>query len=187
MKTRRNVTKFLLWSTPVLGLFLSLDQAWAGPAVFDSRNVCTTINCSATIINGSYETNPSNNVNPFTLQVFSSGGECVRLAVTSQGTDLETVLVSPSGAVWKDDDGGGSLLPLVKANTDVRGWYTLQIARFNGTPANADFTLSYGRYPLGNINCSAPTTPVTTFSQQSLIKPSNQSIGNPPPAGPNSR
>lgn len=187
MKNALKNTKILLWAAPIFGLFLSLDQAWAGPVVFDSSNNCATINCGATVIGGSYETNPNNNVDPFILQVFSTGRECVRLAVTSQGTDLETVLVSPSGAIWKDDDGGGALRPLIKANTDVRGWYTVQIARFNGTPANADFTLNYGRYPLGNVNCSAPTTPLTSFSQQSLIKPSSESIGTPPPQGPNSR
>jgi len=186
MKKIARTTKILLWSTPILGL-VSLNPAWAGPAVFDSSNTCTTLNCSASIINGTYVTSSNNNVDPFILQVFSTGSECVRLAVTSQGTDLEAVLVSPSGAVWKDDDGGGSLRPLIKANTDVRGWYTLQIARYNGTAANADFTLNYGRYPSGNVNCSAPTTPLTAFSQQSIIKPSTESSGTPPRDGPNSR
>lgn len=41
MKRHQDVTKILLLSTPILGLILSLEQAWADPAVFDSCIVCT--------------------------------------------------------------------------------------------------------------------------------------------------
>jgi hypothetical protein len=181
------VLKAALFATPALGLFLSPYKALAGSVVFDSQNTCTTINCLPTAINGSYETNANGNVDPFVLQIFSSGNECVRLDVISQGTDLETTLISPNGAIWKNDDRNGALdrRPLVKAITNVRGWYTLQISNFAGSSANADFTLLYGRYPSTNINCSPPTTPTTTSAPTS--KPGGSAPVTSPPGGPNSR
>ena len=49
------------------------------------------------------------NSQPFTLQVFSTGNECVRLDVLTQGTDLEIALVGPDGTLWRNDDRPASL------------------------------------------------------------------------------
>lgn len=80
----------------------------------------------------------------------------MRVEVTQQVSDLEIVLVSPRGTFWRDDDGGVGLNPLVKANTPVRGWYTLPISSFNAAGSTGNFTAKYGRYNSGNPNCNAP-------------------------------
>jgi hypothetical protein len=136
----------------VFALTLSTPGAWAGSKVFTS---------SSTTISGSVETNANGNVDPFVVQVFSTGGECVRLAVDSQGADLEMTLVSPSGLLWQDDDSNGGLRPLIKAITDARGWYVLILSHFSGASTNADFSLSYGRFVSTSAQCSPPTSPHT--------------------------
>jgi hypothetical protein len=75
------------------------------------------------------ETNASQNRDPFVAQVFTSGAECLRIAVVSQGQDLEATLISPTGRIWQDDDSGGSNRPLIRAITDVRGWYPLTLSQ----------------------------------------------------------
>lgn len=169
---RYTFSKFVL-SVFVLGAMVIVPaMAWAGSQVFDSQNTCTAANCSSMTINGTYQFDAFNNANPFTLQVFSSGGECLRINMSSQGTDLESVLVSPSGLTWRDDDGGAGVLPLIRANTDVRGWYNLSISRFNGGGPQADFTVNIGRYNSGNPNCAGATVPFFE-SQSELQKPDN--------------
>ena len=47
---------------------------------------------------------------PWVIQVASDPGQCVRLEMTKvlgSGLNLEMVVVSPSGVVYRDDDGGG--------------------------------------------------------------------------------
>lgn len=136
----------------VVGLALTGSGAWAGPKLFTSQG-------GFTFLNGSVETNSNGNVDPFTLQIFSSGNECLRLAVTSQGADLEMTLVAPSGRVWQDDDSNGALRPLIKAITTTRGWYPVILSRYNGAATNADFTLSYGRFASTSAQCAGPTAP----------------------------
>lgn len=85
---------------------------------------------------------------PFTAQLYSSGGECLRLDVTAQVADLEITLVSPSGAVWRNDNrgvGANPTLPLLKAITDVDGWYTVHVSQTNGGVGNGLLPLRYGR------------------------------------------
>ena len=77
----------------------------------------------------------------------------------------------PNGSVYRDDDGGGSLRPLVKiASTPNSGWYTVQVAHYLGAPTNANFTLKYGRYNAGNINCSGGTVPVSSGIEPGAYK-----------------
>jgi hypothetical protein len=169
----------------LLGLFASPSRVLAGSQIFDDRDTCTGINCNSDSINGTYLL-ASTNSQPFILQVYSSGNECVRLDVTSQGTDLEMVLVSPNGTVWRNDDRAGSLLPLIKANTFGQGWYTLQVAHFNafGGPSS-NFNLRYGRYNSGNPNCSGATVPLPGSGPE--VKPSVDEEGVSPSDGPSSR
>lgn len=146
-----------------LGLLLGgTAPAWAGTQLYDTRDTSTGINSNSQSFQAIYERNSTNTQPiPFAAQVYSTGGECVRLEVTDQGgQDLETVLVSPTGVVWRDDDGASNNRPLVKANTDVDGWYTVHVSSFNGGPGAAIFQLRYGRYNNGNPNCSSPTTPL---------------------------
>jgi hypothetical protein len=135
---------------------------WAGPLVFDpSVSNCTGINCSSTTYNGSTILDQFNSANPFILQVFAPDANlCLRIAVSAQTGNTEIVLVSPTGQVWRNDNrGAGDTRPLVKAITDVAGWYTLQVSHSAGS-GDVDFTLNYGVYTPGtNPNCSSPTTP----------------------------
>lgn len=145
-----------------LGVSLFSNEAKAGSEIYDStQSTCSTTNCSTVQFDGVVNRNNVNQSIPFIIPIYSSGNECVRLDITRQTTDLEAVLVSPSGRVWSNDDRPGSNNPLIKANTDVNGWYTLQLYYYNGEGplASNSFTLAYGRYNIGNsTNCSSPTT-----------------------------
>lgn len=134
-----------------LGLALPAQKSWAGAKIFDFSG-----NTTATRFNGTVETNATNNRDPFVAQIFTSGSECLRIAVVSQGTDLEATLVSPSGRVWQDDDSNGSLRPRISAITDVRGWYPLVLYHWAGSSVNADFTLDITRLSSGSC---FPATP----------------------------
>jgi hypothetical protein len=146
----------------LIALFLIPVTAFAGSLVFDPFdpfNDCTGINCASTIINGTYHADAAGDADPFILQVYSGGNECVRLDVIAATRDLEMVLISPTGTIWRNNDRNASNpRPLIKAITDVNGWYTLQVSQFNGANVTADFTLKYGRHNPGNPNCS-PETP----------------------------
>lgn len=155
--------KLGLFSLGALALGVSLgtsSQVWAGAGVTDTPDSCTGINCGSQSINATYTQNQFGQSLPFTTQVFVPGGFCVRLEVTSQGSggDLEMVLVSPNGTVWRDDDSAGNNRPLIKVNAaPVFGWYNLQVSHFAGTGATTNFILRYGLYTSGNPNCSSPT------------------------------
>lgn len=153
-----SVRKLSAAALVVGGCLAATDPAMAGFQFFDARNTSTGINSNSQSYIGVYERN-SNNTQPipFTIQVYSSGNECVRLAVTQQPSDLEIVLIAPDGTRWRDDDGGGSNRPLVKANTTVNGWYTVHISQFAGGTGAGNFTLRYGRYNSGNPNCATPS------------------------------
>lgn len=157
----------------IAGLSLFQGTAQAGSGIRDIRNTCTTLNCIATIIRGTYQSNGFGDAEPFILQILSSGAECVRLDMLTQGVDLQIVLISPSGRIWANDDRTppGDTRPLVRAITDVQGWYTLHVSSFDGGIIDADFALSYGRYNPANVNCSPPTP---FFSPEASLKPEAQ-------------
>jgi hypothetical protein len=139
----------------------------------DSQSICTGTNCSTLRLPGTL-LNFAPSAGNWDINVFSSGGECVRLDVISQNTDLEMVVVAPNGTVYRNDDRTGSdLRPLVKIDTTPNnGWYTVHLARFDGSAVNANFVLLYGRYNTGNVNCSNPTggfiAPVATKPNSSI-------------------
>jgi hypothetical protein len=146
----------------LVALSLIPITAIAGSLVYDPSNTCTSINCSSQSIHGTYHSDAAHDRDPFILQIYSSGDECVRLDVTAETRDLEMVLISPTGRIWRNDDIFDDPRPLIEAITDINGWYTLQVSHFNGADVIADFTLRYGRYDLGNPNCSSVTPPVVT-------------------------
>jgi hypothetical protein len=116
---------------------------------------------------------------PFILQIYTGGGECVRLDVTNQTHDLEMILISPTGRIWRNDDRAypNDRRPLIKAITDINGWYTLQVSHYTGGNVIADFTLRYGRYNSGNPNCSSVTTPIITSEiDRDDLKPSDNNM-----------
>ena len=90
---------FLAAGVGLAGAVLS-HGAWAGPKIFTSGSAILTVN-------GSTETTANGNPDPFLAEVFTSGRECLRIAVTAQGADLKATLLSPAGTVWQDDDGNG--------------------------------------------------------------------------------
>jgi hypothetical protein len=143
-----------------LGVFAS-TQAGAATNMFDSTvSTATKLNASAVSINGTlHDTN--GNTQPWTTQVYAQPGDCMRLSITTTSFDAKMEVIAPNGQVFRDDDSGGSLRPLVQiASAPNFGWYTVQVAHFNGVPLTADFTLKYGRYNNGNPNCAQPTSPL---------------------------
>ena len=102
------------------------------------------------------------NSQPWTAELYAGSGECLRLFVTSTAFDSKLTVIAPNGQVYRDDDSGGSYRPLVKiASAPITGWYTVQVAQWAGAPTNANFTLLYGRYNAGNLNCVGGTVPVS--------------------------
>ena len=152
MKRYTRVLKAMMVIGPVIALALPVGDAWGGSKIFTSSGVTSTIR-------GSVETNAFNNRDPFVAEVFSSGGECLLLAVTSQGADLEMTLVGPSGRVWQDDDSNGALRPRIRAITVTRGWHILILSSFSGASVNADFTMTMLRTTSTSALCNPPTGP----------------------------
>jgi len=178
MKTSHIARKGLALTALMLGLVLPAQHSWAGAKIFDN-----SADSAPTRFNGTVETNVSNNRDPFVAQIFTSGAECVRIAVVSQGTDLEATLVSPTGRVWQDDDSGGSLRPLLKSITDVRGWYPLVVSNFAGSSVNADFTIDITRLPSTSSLCTPATTPRVLRAPE--VKPLDKSAPMPHVGGTN--
>ena len=99
---------------------------------------------SATISGTTFGFGPS--AMPWTAEVYSPAGGCLRVAVTSQGTDLKATVVAPNGTVYRDDDSGGSNRPLVRINgTPNNGWYTVSINNWNGAAVSQNFTVTLQR------------------------------------------
>ena len=136
------------------GIALSPNTAGAGALVFDTVDNCTTLNCRAVFLNGISQRNAFGDTVPFILQVFADENQCIRLDVTSQNDNMEIVLVSPSGLVWRNDNFNGTR-PLVTARANVKGYYTVQISQANGVPLVNSvqlFRLAYGLYVPGTMN-----------------------------------
>jgi hypothetical protein len=154
----------------MLALILTLsalggdNEAGAASLSRDPQNPCTTANCNAQIIQGQTLASALG-ASPFTTEVYSAGGECLRLDVTAQDTDLAMVVVSPSfSQVYRNDDTVG-LRPQIRIDpTGSAGWYTVHLNHFAGAAVNASFTLRYGLYPSGNPNCASPTPPLAAAS-----------------------
>ena len=160
----------------VIGALGATGSAWAGSKIFSSGSTVMTVN-------GTLETNASENRDPFVAQVFTSGAECLRIAVVSQGQDLEATLISPTGRIWQDDDSGGLNRPLIRAITDVRGWYPLTMSHWNGASVNSDFTMTVQRAAANSGLCSPATAPRAAVAATAASK--SGSNGPKPVGGPN--
>jgi hypothetical protein len=155
---KRNLLALSVFAS--LGVLAS-THAGAATNMFDATvSTATKLDATAVTLNGTlHDTN--GNSQPWTTQVYAQAGECLRLFVTSTSFDAKLEVIAPDGEVFRDDDSGGSLRPLVKiASAPNFGWYTVQVAQFDGTPLTADFTMKYGRYNNGNPNCATPTNPL---------------------------
>jgi hypothetical protein len=101
------------YSQLVAGIFaatIAASPAWAGSNIFNNPG-------GTTLLGGTVES-AAGGADPFTIGVFSTGNECLHIAVNNQqntGTgersDLKATLVAPGGRVWQDDDSNGNLLP----------------------------------------------------------------------------
>ena len=152
-------------SLAIFGATMASSPAFAGGEIIDSIvSTCTVNNCSTVILDGNVKSIPATATVPsmtgkWVGEVFARANECLRVAVVAQSADFETTVVSPDGTVWRNDDFGGTLFPRVAINgTPTGGWYTVSISHFSGAPVTGTFGLRYGRYPLNNPNCAAPTT-----------------------------
>jgi hypothetical protein len=146
-----------------LATFLPAGAVSAATTINDPTVAsCLPTYCSAESITGTIGSHGSYAF-PWEIQVGSDPGQCVRLETTSVqgGLDLEMVVVSPSGRLFRDNDGGVGNLSLVKIAPTEQGWYTVQVSAANGGAALVNFTLSYGRYSsFGNPNCATATPPL---------------------------
>ena len=135
--------------------------------IFDRRvDNCDVQNCGAVLISGQSQRNNFGDSIPYTAGIYADANECLRLEITYQVTkappepaDLQIVLVSPTGSIWRNDDLHGTR-PVVTARTDVKGRYTVHINQSKGVqPINSiqTFGLAYGRYVIGTpVNCPEP-------------------------------
>jgi hypothetical protein len=158
-----NMPRLSLLAASALIAVGAANSAAAGGPLYDlSRSTCTTINCSSESITG-YTTNgnfSSPYPTPWVGVIGPSGGECLRIQTTQQDADLELVVVAADGTVFRDDDGAGNNLSLVKIAPTIRGPYTVQVSHYAGNPVSATFVLRYGLYsPATNPNCASPTPP----------------------------
>ncbi|MCI0599124.1 MAG: hypothetical protein L0Y50_05710 [Beijerinckiaceae bacterium] len=154
---------------------LANGSAFAGPKVF-------AFSGSTLEFGGSVDTTASGNADPFFIETFSQGSECLQILVKEQNADLEATLVSPDGATWRDDNSAGGNRPLINAVTTRRGWHILRLSHFNGNPVNAFFTVAITRN-VASV-CNPVTPPVNTFA------PVTRKAGpapQPRPGGPSSR
>jgi len=144
-------TGLLTMLTLAIALAMALP-GWAGPQVFNTSP-----------ISGTYLQAGIRGPQPFVIQIFSPADRCLRIENTSQGADMEAVLIAPDGTVWRDDDSGGCFrCPLIKANpTPVSGWYLLQISHFDAAAIFANFTLTSQVLTTGDASCAGPTPTLT--------------------------
>jgi hypothetical protein len=147
---------------PAAAILFGLPTAGSATEVFDpTLSTCTGDDCSSLLIGGTV-TNPGGNNHPWVIETFAAVGECLRLRVLAEAADLEMTVTAPNGTVFRNDDGGLAPCPLcslVKFVAPNRGWYTVQLSHFGGTPTYSDLLLAYGRYNGSNPNCAAPTPP----------------------------
>jgi len=171
-------TKLLALSVlSVLGAFAS-NQVNATNLFDPFVSTTTILDGSSVRLDGTLN-DTNGNSQPWTAELYAAPGECVRFFVTSTAFDSELTVIAPNGTVYRNDDGGGSLRPLVKIpSAPSQGWYTVQVAHFAGAAINSNFTLLYGRYSAGNVNCANGTPPLSvssfateSFKDESVVGP----------------
>ena len=169
----RNIGWFAL---PLLSLAAHSQTNIVDPSVSSSA----TINHSAVRLDGTFFVQgvpipgPGSGIvtTNWTTEVFARTGECLRLdlirplgVLGDDLDDLELVVISPSGIVYRNDDRrrNRDLRPLVKIASAEDGWYTVRVAHFVGSGTQSNFTLLYSRYTSSsNANCANPTPPLVS-------------------------
>jgi hypothetical protein len=134
-------------------VFLTSTAAWAGSHFESALSTCTTINCAGMTIRGQHQSNE-----PFVIQVYAREGECLRLDVSTQTEDTALRIVAPNALESGFSDDVVDTRPIFGLDpVPGTGWYTIAISYFTYDPRIARFTLEYGRYNTGNLNCSQAT------------------------------
>jgi hypothetical protein len=162
----------------VLCALISTVEIASAQNIWDtSVSSCSTVNCSSLEIGGTLMSLPNLSALPWTTSVYARSGECLRLDVTWQQNDLETVVRSPNGTIYREDDTSGTR-PIVSFVVSQTGWYSVSIAHWSGSAVNADFILKYGRYNGSNMNCARRSTP--RMNSFDTVKPQMEAV----PANP---
>jgi hypothetical protein len=148
----------------------------------DTIGTCTGANCSSLRLPGSlFAFGPS--AGYYEIGLFAGPGECLRAELISEGADLEMVVRAPNGSVFRNDDKGGPSCPLCPrvaiSSTPNNGWYSTTLYAWNGVPVEANFVLVYGRYPIGNPNCSSATLPVSAEQTEAAVEKPAQDVSPP--------
>jgi hypothetical protein len=167
------MNKFYALPAAAAGLLLSSQLVFAGSVIWTSPTSCTTLNCNATLLRANITSslsNPGGSVEPFIIQVHNSPEYCLRLDVIGETTaggapaDLEMVLVSPDGSVWRNHNRSiTDKRPLIVVpRPPSQGFYTVHISLADGVvvPPGSHFNadLEYGRYTgTTNPNCGPVT------------------------------
>ncbi|MFL5258238.1 MAG: hypothetical protein ACJ8AS_00680 [Hyphomicrobiales bacterium] len=92
---------------------------------------------------------------PWVRKYFASANSklCLEVSQVSPFADLEMVVVEPNPRITvRDDDSGDQCTNCPRLAIDPtpdRGYYTVIINQFAGSPANADFILQYWRVASG--------------------------------------
>lgn len=154
---------------------LATTAAWAGAQYESPMSSCTALNCSGMTIRGIQQSNE-----PFVIQVYARAGECLRLDIGQQSEDAAMVVLYPSVFYeWYNDDrdhDGGDFRPLIGIDpVPWTGWYTVVVSYFDLDDRVTRFTLDYGRYPGGNINCQFEIP--ASQSLKRLNQPANSMLG----------
>lgn len=146
-----NMLRKIGWITAVA--FMTTTSAWAGGHFESALSSCTTINCAGMTIRGVHQANE-----PFVVQVYAREGECLRLDVSTQTEDTALTILAPSVLEFGIVDDTVDTRPIFGLDpVPATGWYTVAISYFEYDPRIARFTLEYGRYRGGNLNCTQAT------------------------------
>ena len=129
------------------------SPAWAGSHFESALSSCTTINCAGMTIRGLQQANE-----PFVIQVYAREGECLRLDVSTQTEDTAMLLIATTAGDFATADDTFDFRPILGIDpVPQTGWYTVAISYFDYDDRISRFTLEYGRYPTGSLNCSQAT------------------------------
>jgi hypothetical protein len=148
--------KSALAAAITLGALSSFSSAYAGSKLVPPNGG------TPLVIHGAVDDDSFANADPFVVEVFANANECLLLNVTFQEQDLEATLISPSGRIWTDDDGGPGTQPLIKALTNTKGWHIFTLSHFAGNAVVSDFAVSIQRLSPANASCAGPTPAVVS-------------------------
>jgi len=126
--------------------------------LYSNLSTSTKIDGGSIALNGSLR-DVGNDARPWTVELYANAGDCVRMVIPTLEFAATLTVVAPTGTVYRDASSGWA--PKVKiASAPVAGWYTVQVAQQQGNPQAGNFTVKYGRYNSGNVNCASPTSPL---------------------------